>query len=78
MSPELTYHLLSATQAANVAGVKVNTFCNWVARGKITPERYEMRRGRVVGLYDPIKVMDVEASTRPIAERARDWRKAIV
>lgn len=58
--------LLTTTEAANLAGVAVCTFSNWVSRGKLAPAGLD-ERGRP--LYKLIDVAKAERATRDRARR---------
>lgn len=75
-----TDNLVTAAEAAALAGVSLQTIRNWKKHGRLH-ERAVARgeRGQFILLYDPHDVLKVERATRladPTQRRARQSRNA--
>lgn len=66
IAPELLDSLVTTTQAANLAGVRVSAISNWKDRGHLAPAMHD---GRGRPLYRWIDVARAERATRDLARR---------
>lgn len=66
IAPELLDSLVTTTEAANLAGVKVAAISNWKQRGHLVPAAHD---GRGRPLYRWIDVAKAERATRDHARR---------
>jgi phage terminase Nu1 subunit (DNA packaging protein) len=73
-----TDYMVTAAEAAELAGVSLSTFRKWKARGLVTEKSVTRgERGAFTLLYDPKEVMQAEAKTRladPAKQRTRRER----
>lgn len=73
-----TDHYVTAAEAADLAGVSLQTIRNWKKHGKIREVSVTRgERGQFTLLYDPKDIIRVERETRladPTQRRARQMR----
>lgn len=72
-----TDHYVTAAEAAELAGVPLNTFRDWKKKGRIREKAVTRgERGQFTLLYDPHEVLLVEAAMRQAdpAKRRRAGR----
>lgn len=71
-----TDHYVTAAEAAELAGVPINTFRDWKKKGRIREKAFTRGpKGQFTLLYDPHEVMQVEAAMRLADPQQRRARK---